>query len=116
MNFMILSQPYYNPITQNYINILVCNIIPDGPLRHIVRPINIPKHIQQKSCCFALLNIYPHDNTCKFMTPNNIPDLTTFLLDNNYKINTELTNTINQSSLKQTIQTLLYSITYIIKE
>ena len=106
--FTITSQSYYEQYNQCYKNILMVNVEPQGPLRRFVRRIKLPKlspfqvegpcnPIQK--CGLALQGInYSCNNT--LMTPNEIPDLITFLLSNGYQIETQLTNMLNQSEIK----------------
>jgi hypothetical protein len=46
------------------------------------------------------------------MTPNEMPDLITFLLGNGYQIETQLTNMLNQSDVKLTNQKTALIVTY----
>ena len=46
------------------------------------------------------------------MTPNEMPDLISFLLGNGYQIETQLTNMLNQSDVKLTNQKIALMVTY----
>ena len=118
--FTITSQSYYEQYNQCYKNILMVNVEPQGPLRRFVRRIKLPKlspfqvegpcnPIQK--CGLALQGInYSCNNT--LMTPNEIPDLITFLLSNGYQIETQLTNMLNQSEIKLTDRKVAFTVTY----
>ena len=122
--FTIISQPYYDQYCQQYMNILMVNIVPEGPLAAFVRKIQLPKLYREGSnyngidgCGLAITNpFFSHafnnvynsfsnnNKNCKngLMTPNEIPDLYSFLTANGYQIETQLTNMMNQSQVKLT--------------
>lgn len=115
--FTITSQPFYDQYNQCYKNILMVNVEPKGPLRKFVRRIQLPKlspfyqegpcnpipkcglALQQigSSCCSSSLSSC---SSSSLMTPNEIPDLITFLLANGYQLETQLTTMLNQSEVK----------------
>lgn len=122
--FTITSQPFYDQCNQCYKNILMVNVEPKGPLRKFVRRIQLPKlspfhqegpcipipkcglALQQIgsssfSCCSSSLSSSSSSSSCSsLMTPNEMPDLITFLLANGYQLETQLTNMLNQSEVK----------------
>jgi len=122
--FTIISSPYYDRNCQQYQNILMVNTVPEGPLGTFIRKIQIPRlHREATSyssiegCGLAITNpFFSHafnnvynsfsnnNNNCKngLMTPNEIPDLYSFLTSNGYQIETQLTNMMNQSGVKIT--------------
>ena len=119
--FTIVSQPYYDQYCKQYQNILMVNVVPDGPLGHLIRRIQLPKLYKEGSnyngidgCGLAITNFFPNSRTfshsfsnSKFgknglLTPNEIPDLYSFLTSNGYQIETQLTNMMNQSAVKLT--------------
>lgn len=97
------------------------NIEPQGPLRSLVRRIKLPRlspfdsinnncnYIQK--CGLAIQNIANNGINaginagvaCDLMSPNDIPNLISFLLANGYQIDTQLTNMLNQSLTNQRI-------------
>ena len=122
--FTIISQPYYDQYCKQYQNILMVNVVPDGPLGHLIRRIQLPRLYREGSnyngvdgCGLAITNVFLNSNTfsnsfsnnsnSKFgknglLTPNEIPDLYSFLTANGYQIDTQLTNMMNQSAVKLT--------------
>jgi hypothetical protein len=46
------------------------------------------------------------------MTPDEIPDLISFLTGNNYQIETQITNMLNQSEIKLSNQKIGFIVTY----
>ena len=101
------------------------NTVPEGPLGAFIRKIQIPRlHREATSyssiegCGLAITNpFFSHafnnvynsfsnnnNNNCKngLMTPNEIPDLYSFLTSNGYQIEAQLTNMMNQSGVKIT--------------
>ena len=102
MTFTITIQPYYDRYHQCYKNILMINIEPKGPLRRLVRKINLPRlspfdtnnYNFDKKCGLAIQNINGID---ELMSPNEMPNLISFLLENGYQIDTQITNMLNNS-------------------
>jgi hypothetical protein len=118
--FTISTRPYYEEGLQQYKNILVTNIEPLGPLRRFVRRININNRQQSlynnslyyddnnRSCCiFAIVSLFNqngynngYNNCCNgfgLMTPDEVPNLISFLQANGYQIETQLTNMLHQT-------------------
>jgi hypothetical protein len=128
--FTISSLPYYDSCSQIYSNILTINLEPQGPLKRLVRRINFPhlspftRHLQDNypRCGLALISLrgfnyynnYNNNFNCgnNLMTPNEVPDLITYLLSNGYLIDTQITNMLNQSEVKQTFQKMVFTVTY----
>ena len=118
--FTIVSQPYYDQYCKQYQNILMVNIVPEGPLGHLIRKLQLPRLYREGSnyngvegCGLAIINPFPNtfsnnynnnNRNCKngLLTPNEIPDLYSFLTSNGYQIETQLTNMMNQSPVKIT--------------
>ena len=112
--FTITSSPYYDRCSQQYQNILMLNIEPEGPLRRFVRRLRLPRltpfqtEKSEETCGLVLTNFlnntqnYYNKNNNWLMTPNDIPDLYSFLTANGYQIDTQLTNMMNQSQVKMT--------------
>ena len=121
-NFSIFSQPYYDRFSQCYKNILVVNCVPNGPIKNYVQNINLPKLSEYQydtncnrlpKCCLALKNINFGDCHCDLMTPNELPNLISFLLSNGYQIETQISNMLNNSPVKQNLyNTFVLSATY----
>ena len=116
--FTITSSPYYDRCSQQYQNILMLNIEPEGPLRRFVRRLQLPRLTSfqsdglEETCGLVLTNFLnnnqnyynnnQNNNKNGLMTPNDIPDLYSFLTANGYQIDTQLTNMMNQSQVKMT--------------
>ena len=140
-NFTITSVPYYDSFNQCYKNILMTNIEPQGPLGKLVRRVNnlnklttyprVSTYQQStpcnpiRQCGLAIVN--PDIGCCNsvyynpyskgkcgdpFMTPNDIPTLTSFLLSNGYQIETQLTKMFYQSPVKFDNGKVVMSVTY----
>jgi len=135
--FTITSQPFYDQYNQGYKNIMMVNIEPQGPLRRLIRRTNLPRlspfhregpcnPIQQ--CGLAIQSLRFHNfgytannysrHVCKptsgsdLMTPDEIPDLISFLQSNGYQIETQITNMLNQSEIKLSNSRLAFTATY----
>lgn len=126
--FTILSQPFYDQYNKCYKNILSVNMIPNGPLNPFVKRIHFPKlsPFQMEGPCNPIpkcglviqnLSLSSTLNTecnkcCNLMTPNEIPDLIAFLMSNGYQIETQITNMLNQSSVKLLDRKIVFNVTY----
>lgn len=116
----ITSQPFYDEYNQCYKNILTVNNVPYGPLSRIVRKIKFPKLSPFQvagpctpipKCGLALISMNNY-NGCGLMTPDDLPDLISFLLANGYQLETQITNMLNQSELKLNKKKLAFTVTY----
>jgi hypothetical protein len=100
------------------------NLEPQGPIRQIVRRIKLPKlspynNQCYKICGFALQSLHGINyrgsninSCCNLMTPDEIPDLITFLTQHNYQIETQITNMLNQSEIKLSDKKIGFIVTY----
>ena len=114
----LFSEPYYNPCSQCYYNIISMNLPPRGPLLKITRrikmhrlsPFKEPNNCGRTQLCgFGLRslryleggNFDDNINFCgDLMSTDEIPDLFSFLLSNGYKVDTSITKMLNQSSIR----------------
>jgi len=128
--FTITSQPFYDQYSQCYKNILLVNTIPQGPLSQFVRNIMFPKlspfQIDSQcnpiqKCGLVIQSITQNQYTrccnkynsgCGLMTPDEIPDLISFLQANGYQIETSITNMLNQSEIKLSNKRVAFTATY----
>jgi hypothetical protein len=119
-NFTIFSQPYYDPYKQCYKHIVTINSIPLGPLQQLTKQIKLnrlsPFQVEGpctpiEKCTLALVSLV---NCSDLMTPDELPNLYSFLLSNGYQIETQLTNMMNQSVVKtnNNNKQLICNITY----
>lgn len=116
--FTITSQPFYDQYNQCYKNILLVNTEPCGPIRRIVRRIRLPRlsPFQREGPCNPIpkcgLALQSLNSGCNLMTPDEIPELITFLLGNGYQIETQITNMLNQSEIKLSNKKISFVVTY----
>ena len=119
--FTVTTQPYYDPYNQCYKNILMVNIEPQGPLRRIVRRIQLPRlsPFQKEGPCYsvqkcglAIHSLSGLTNGCNLMTPDEIPGLISFLQANGYQIETQITNMLNQSEVKINNKIIVFTVSY----
>lgn len=130
--YTLTTRPYYDNINQCYQNIIVINRYPEGPLRKITRRIQFHRlsPFQEPSSCNPIQNcglalqslkIYGYDfpsyKTCQtgcgcFMTPDEIPDLFSFLLSSGYQIDTSITNMMNKSDVRLSDSRIICFIRY----
>ena len=100
----------YNDKQYNYQHIITIDRKPEGPLAKYVKLLHIP--VQQISafrlrsenneCIFAFYNI----NNGELITINNLATLFTIFQDNGYRVETELTNMVNNQ--KSTTEVICY--------
>lgn len=135
--FTITSQPFYDQFNQCYKNILMINVIPQGPIKDLVRRIQLPKLSPFQrfdspcnnipNCGLALSSLrgflFNYNNLnynqcnkfnsgCNLMTPDEIPDLISFIINNGYQIETQITNMLNLSEVKLNNQKTVFTATY----
>jgi hypothetical protein len=103
--FTLSSRPYLDTTTQNYVNVVVLNHHPQGPLEKMVRQTkfaylspfqrNNNNNNNYYSCnnnnLCALTLVSPCNNKLGIMTVDEVPTLYSFLLSNGYTIDTSLT-------------------------
>ena len=119
--FSVSTQPYYDQCNQSYMNILTVNIMPQGPLQKFVKQIQMPKlspyqvntnNLYDK-CIYALTNInnisYTNNN---LMTPDALQDLVSYLLNNGYQFETQITNMLINNKVTSTNKRLCFTVTY----
>lgn len=112
-------RPYYDHYTQRYINIMTINSEPIGPLTHIVRRLN-PSRLSDVSsrsndfengalhCLYAIQ--YPNDSQShttnryhsklNLMSVDDISELYSFLIENNYDVDYRFTKLMQLSNVK----------------
>lgn len=116
--FMLSSQVYLEECSNNYINIVVCNIIPQGPLSQFITRTKNPyispfengsggdsyipgtgvyRNGSGRCGLLALSSLYRQD---RFLNIDEIPDLFSFLLSHGYTIDTQLTNMMNKGEIR----------------
>jgi hypothetical protein len=108
----LFSQPYLDTYNQCYKNIVVVNLIPQGPLADLVRLVKFPplSEFKQpgpcsplKQCGLALTSLSGGCHGCKFgsdlMVVDEIPDLISFLVSNGYTVDTSITKMFNTSDI-----------------
>ncbi len=125
--FTITSQPFYDEYNKCYKNIMMVNVEPRGPIRRLVRRIKLPRLSPFSTrevacnpipqCGLALQSLigkvcYKKNSGCELMSPDEIPDLITFLIGNGYQIETQITNMLNQSEIKLSNKKLCFTVSY----
>jgi hypothetical protein len=122
--YTIMIQNYYDTNLQYYRNILILNKEPIGPLNKYIKKISMPylspftnsfsndmnNTNNTNTCLYAIIDFM--DNT-KLMCVNNIPDLFSFLINNGYIIDYNLTKIIKNTTCASKNNLICY-ITYTI--
>ena len=107
--YTIVIQNYYDTALQYYRNILILNKEPIGPLNKYIKKIPMPylspfknsfsNDINNTNCsCGCLYAIIDFMDNTKLMCVNNIPDLFSFLINNGYIIDNNLTKIIKNTT------------------
>ena len=123
--FTISSQPFYDQYNQCYMNIMSVNMMPKGPLQNFVRRLQMPKLSPYQGdsvcdpiekCALAIFNVEVpgsiNGNTRNLMHTSAIPNLVSFLLNNGYQFETQITNMLTASGITQTNKRLCFTVTY----
>ena len=110
--YTLTVKPYLDQYNKKYKKIICINTIPKGNLSTHVKKVNLPKLSPFKdntpccsyqNCSYVICDL---EDSNKFMCINNIPSLFTFLYENNYTINTELTKIMTNGDVKLTDKVL----------
>lgn len=119
-NFTIFARTHYNQTTQCYTNVLVVDKMPRGALQKFIRQINFPmltEHYQASQCCnglkkCALAIQLNSGNCCSITTANELPKLVSFLIENGYQVETQLTSLMTQKHAARTGSKLMMNVSY----
>jgi hypothetical protein len=107
----LFSQPYLDTQRQCYINIVVVNLKPAGPLGDLVRLVKFPPlsefkrfNPDIKPCGYALQSLATPPWGCmggnELMTVDEVPTLISFLVSNGYTVDTSITKMFNTSDIR----------------
>lgn len=108
--FILYLEPYLNTHHRSYQNIITLSCKPEGPLSDMVTTLSTPKlssfqavssfNNNPFNCTYVLLR-YPVSSGIKcsdyFMGADDIPSIFSYLIDNGYKIDTDLTKMLYKS-------------------
>ena len=111
--FVLYLEPILNTYFQAYQNVITISHIPEGPLRPLIYTINAAKlspfqsqgspFYNGNNCTHVILrypaNNFSWKNSDMFMGKDDIPALFSFLLENGYHINTDLTRMLFDSRI-----------------
>ena len=117
--YTLSLQVYRNTYTEDYQNIIVINMVPDGPLRNIVRrvqtpilsPFETPTDCRNKRCALVLIGSHGCFKN-NYMTEDDIPNLFSFLTSNGYTIDTSVTKMMTKSGITMNDNKLICFISY----
>jgi len=110
----LFSQPYLDTYNQCYKNIVVINLMPQGPLAELVRRVKFEPLSEfkvstpcnpYKQCGLALMSINNFNNCMSnkcldLMDVNEVPNLISFLVSNGYTVDTSITKMFNNSEIR----------------
>lgn len=109
--YLISSQIYYDNANNSHKRIITIDHTPKGPLSALTRRINIPRLSSYHTNAKCVLAIHS-DITNEVLDITNQGALLTYLLQNNYTVDTDMTNLINKQPAQDS-SVLLYVIKYI---
>ena len=92
--FAIYLEPFYNSILQTYQDVVTLDLIPSTPLCDRVSIVNFPKlspFSERRGCVPVILQ----SDKNNIMTRDDLPELFSYLLDNGYAVNTEITSILH---------------------
>jgi hypothetical protein len=102
-----MSMSFYNSIDQCYTKVLTLDRMPcdDSPLHTLTKKIQLPKlsPFKQTTCCepiqtCGIVLLCPNDLT-QYASIHDIPLVFSWLTQNNFTIDTSITNMLNQSDV-----------------
>jgi hypothetical protein len=110
----LFSQPYLDTYNKCYKNIVVINLMPQGPLADLVRFTNFPPLSEFKTpgpcsplkqCGYALMSLGGCNMGCgKFgedlMVVDEVPDLISYMVMNGYSVDTSITKMFNAGEIR----------------
>jgi hypothetical protein len=112
----LFSQPYLDTYNKCYKNIIVINLMPQGPLADLVRFTNFPPLTEFKSpgpcsplkqCGYALMSLGRCNIGCAplrggedLMVVDEVPDLISYMAMNGYSVDTSITKMFNTSEIR----------------
>ena len=114
-SFSLFSQPYLDRVNECYLTLITINTMPQGPIREKVVRVKMPPLSEFKEpspcaprqmCALALRAL----DRCGLMTIDDLPNLMSYLTENNYEYNKGITNVIrrNDTQNKETIAFITY--------
>lgn len=108
-SFVLYLEPIRDVFNQTYRNIITVSTMPPGPLYNMVSLMSFEKlspfqSSTNSSGCIHVLRRYPHGTYSKknadyFMEAEDIPSVISYLRQNGYTIDTEITTMLYKSSV-----------------
>lgn len=100
MNYYTLYKTcFYDTLGETYSNIITINSMPVGKLNNFVTTIKIPyigkSQKYNYNCTYAITNNFLNYHSNNICTIDNLPELNTWLLSNQYIIEDKITSKIN---------------------
>jgi len=101
--YMVTIQPYYEPISQQYIHIMTLNARPpqSDPLSRIVKILSTPRmtsFVQEyETYVYA---VYDPEDTNKLITMSRISTFFEYIIDNGYRLNKMLSNVMTSPAMR----------------
>tara|TARA_A100001011_G_scaffold103775_1_gene109716 strand:+ start:979 stop:1347 length:369 start_codon:yes stop_codon:yes gene_type:complete len=115
--YSIMSMPFYIHSKECYIKVLTLDRMPapGSSLNQIVKRVTIPKlsQFQQATACNPIercgnVFIKPGCSCNDYATEEDLPIIFTFLSQNNYTINTNVTQMLNQGNVQSRYSLICY--------
>lgn len=105
--YTLSLQVYRDTYSEQYQNIIVINMMPEGPLRSIVKQIQTPFlspfetniGCNNNRCALVLTGSQSSCFKNNYLTENDIPNLFSFLVSNGYTIDTSITKMMTNNGI-----------------
>lgn len=113
ITFSMMARPFYKSSTQCYIKVLIIDRAPDktSNINKIVKQVKFDKlspfdtNNRDNMCGFVMLNPV---NLCEYATIDEIPIVFNWLIQNNYIIDTSITQMMNQGKVTMSNQLVCF--------
>jgi hypothetical protein len=127
--FTLSVLPHYDSCAQQYLNVISPNVLPQGPLRERTRRLR-PAYAPGRSrlaydvadCCRLAIvgdgwGCGVSAGRCKgdgsrWLTPDDVPDLLTYLLSQGYHVDTRITEMLSAIEVRPSVGKLLFVCTW----
>lgn len=116
--YSLSSINYLDKFEKCYKKIISINCIPKGPLEKYVTRLTLPKLSEadvdsaccpRESCVYVLKNV---NNNNQLMIVDDVPNLFNYLVENNYNIDSSITNMLHKSDVRLNKKKIICFITY----
>lgn len=110
-SFVIYLEPLLNTFHKTYQTVITLSIVPNGPIRNMVKPISAPKlspfqmanSVDVPYRCTNVLMRFPNTSQMNaydcYMGEEDIPSVISYLRENQYVVDTDITDILYKSGM-----------------